>query len=74
MKVIKNISFDINNMFEDELIGDGKYKQAKIPTLKNLSSYTLDEIKTYASNNKLKLKFIDADTNIEVTNYEGYNF
>ena len=74
MKVIKNISFDINNMFEDELIGDGKYTQSKIPTLKNLSSYTLDEIKTYASNNKLKLKFIDVDTNIEVTNYEGYNF
>lgn len=74
MKVTKNISFDINNMFEDELIGDGKYTQSKIPTLKNLSSYTLDDIKTYASNNKLKLKFIDVDTNIEVTNYEGYNF
>ena len=74
LKAIKNISFDINNKYEDELIGDGKYTQSKIPTLKNLSSYSLDDIKTYASNNKLKLKFIDVDTNIEVTNYEGYNF
>lgn len=74
LKAIKNISFDINNKYEDELIGDGKYTQSKIPTLKNLSSYSLDDIKTYASNNKLKLKFIDVDTNIEITNYEGYKF
>ena len=74
LKAIKNISFDINNKYEDELIGNGKYTQSKIPTLKNLSSYTLDDIKTYASNNKLKLKFIDVDTNIEITNYEGYKF
>lgn len=74
LKAIKNISFDINNKYEDELIGDRKYTQSKIPTLKNLSSYSLDDIKTYASNNKLKLKFIDVDTNIEITNYEGYKF
>lgn len=74
LKAIKNISFDINNKYEDELIGNGKYTQSKIPTLKNLSSYSLDDIKTYASNNKLKLKFIDVDTNIEITNYEGYKF
>ena len=74
LKAIKNISFDINNKYEDELIGNGKYTQSKIPTLKNLSSYSLDNIKTYASNNKLKLKFIDVDTNIEITNYEGYKF
>lgn len=74
LKAIKNISFDINNKYEDKLIGDGKYTQSKIPTLKNLSSYSLDDIKTYASNNKLKLKFIDVDTNIEITNYEGYKF
>lgn len=74
LKAIKNISFDINNKYEDELIGDGKYTQSKIPTLKNLSSYSLNDIKTYASNNKLKLKFIDVDTNIEITNYEGYKF
>lgn len=74
LKAIKNISFDINNKYEDELIGNGKYTQSKIPTLKNLSSYSLNDIKTYASNNKLKLKFIDVDTNIEITNYEGYKF
>lgn len=66
-ELIKTASFDLNNLFEDTLIGQGKYSTPTINTLKNLSSYSVANIKSYASKNKLKLKFVDYSTNTEVT-------
>lgn len=66
-ELIKTASFDLNNLFEDTLIGQGKYSTPTINTLKNLSSYSVANIKSYASKNKLKLKFVDYSTNTEVS-------
>ena len=66
-ELIKTASFDLNNLFEDTLIGQGKYSTPTVNTLKNLSSYSVANIKSYASKNKLKLKFVDYSTNTEVT-------
>ena len=68
-ELIKTASFDLNNLFEDTLIGQGKYSTPTVNTLKNLSSYSVANIKSYASKNKLKLKFVDYSTNTEVTLY-----
>lgn len=66
-ELVKTSTFDLNNLFEDTLIGQGKYSTPTINTLKNLSSYSVANIKSYASKNKLKLKFVDYSTNTEVT-------
>lgn len=66
-ELIKTASFDLNNLYEDTLIGQGKYSTPTINTLKDLSSYTVSSIKSYASKNKLKLKFVDYSTNTEVS-------
>ena len=66
-ELVKTATFDLNNLFEDTLIGQGKYSTPTINTLKNLSSYSVANIKSYASKNKLKLKFVDYSTNTEVT-------
>ena len=39
-----------------------------------LSSYSLDKIKSYASSNGLKVKFIDKATNKEVIDLDNYKF
>lgn len=77
-ELIKTASFDLNNLYEDTLIGQGKYTTPTVNTLKNLSSYSVSSIKSYASKNKLKLKFIDYNTNKEVsldswTEYKFYS-
>lgn len=66
-ELVKTASFDLNNLYEDTLIGQGKYSTPTVNTLKNLSSYSVSSIKSYASKNKLKLKFVDYSTNKEVT-------
>lgn len=76
--LVKTASFDLNNLYEDTLIGQGKYTTPTVNTLKNLSSYSVSSIKSYASKNKLKLKFIDYNTNKEVsldswTDYKFYS-
>ena len=75
-ELVKTASFDLNNLFEDTLIGQGKYTTPTVNTLKNLSSYSVASIKSYASKNKLKLKFVDYSTNTEVTldNWGDYKF
>ena len=74
IKAVTKISFDLNNLYEDELTGKKTYNESKIATLKNLSSYSLDSIKSYASSNGLKVKFINKDTNKEVTDLYNYKF
>ena len=74
LKVVTKISFDLNNPYKDEIIGQGKYSEAKIATLNDLSSSSFNYIKSYASNNGLKLKFIDKATNQEVTDLTNYKF
>ena len=76
--LVKTASFDLNNLYEDTLIGQGKYTTPTVNTLKNLSSYSVSSIKSYANKNKLKLKFIDYNTNKEVsldswTDYKFYS-
>ena len=66
-ELIKTASFDLNNLYEDTLVGQGKYSTPTVNTLKNLSSYSVSSIKSYASKNKLSLKFIDYSTNTEVS-------
>ena len=74
IKAITKISFDLNNPYKDEITGQKSYSEAKIATLKNLSSYSLDKIKSYASSNGLKVKFIDKATNKEVIDLDNYKF
>ena len=74
IKAITKVSFDLNNLYESKIIGKKTYKEDKIATLKNLSSYSLEKIKTYASNNGLKVKFIDKDTNKEIIDIDSYQF
>jgi LCP family protein required for cell wall assembly len=74
IKAITKISFDIDNPYTTTIIGDKTYKEDKVTTLKNLSSYSLDEIRTYASKNGLSVKFIDKDTNKEINDLDSYTF
>lgn len=73
---VKTVSFNLNKLYEDTVIGSGTYSQTKIATLKNVSSYSVSELQSYASKNNLKLKFIDVDTNTEVSlsSYDSYKF
>jgi LCP family protein required for cell wall assembly len=74
--LVKKISFDLNNLYEDTVIGQGKYSETKIAVLKDVKSYSIDQIKSYANSNGLSLKFIDVDTNKEVSisSYGEYKF
>ena len=74
IKAVTKISFDLNNLYKDEIIGQKTYSQAKIPTLKDLSSSSFDSIKKYAKDNGLKVKFIDKSTNKEVSDLTNYKF
>ena len=76
MTAVKEISFDLNEPYKDTIIGQGNYSESKIATLKNVSSYTVTEIKNYASSNGLKLKFVDVNTLEEVTlsDWSNYSF
>ena len=74
--LIKTASFDLNKPYEATLIGNGKYTQSTIPTLADVSKYTVSELKSYASRNSLKLSFIDVDTNktVDISDYSTYRF
>ena len=37
--LVKKISFDLNNLYEDTVIGQGKYSETKIAVLKDVKSY-----------------------------------
>ena len=69
---IKSMSFDLNEPFEDTVYGQGRYSQSRIVTLKDVSSYSVDSIRSYASSNGLSLSFIDADTNQSVNNIKDW--
>lgn len=74
--VIKTAAFDLNNPFKDTVIGTGSYTQSRIAVLKDLSSYSVSGIKSYASSNGLTIKFIDVNTNQAVTldSFDTYKF
>ncbi len=76
IELIKKASFDLNKLYEETLIGQGTYTAPTVNTLKRLSNYSVSEIKSYASKNKLKLKFIDYSTNKEVSidSWTDYKF
>ena len=73
---IKDITFDMSNPYKDTVLGQDKYSQSSIATLKDLSSYSVSSIKSYASSNDLKVKFIDKDTKEEVNidDWSEYSF
>ena len=74
--MVKTATFDLNNLYEDTVIGQGRYSESKIAVLKDVSSYSVDSIKSYAKSNGLSLKFIDVDTKKEVSinNFSEYKF
>lgn len=74
--LVKNISFDLNSLYEDTVIGQGNYSESRIAVLKDVKSYSVEQIKSYASSNGLSLKFIDVDSNKEVSlnSYGEYKF
>lgn len=73
---VKKISFNINKEYKTTIIGQGNYSQARIPTLANVSSYSVSKIKSYASSNGLKLKFIDKSTGqqVNIDSWGEYTF
>ncbi len=74
--LIKSISFDLNKPYESTIIGQNKYTQEKIKTMPNLSTYSVSEIKAFASNNNKALQFVDVDTNqnVDIYDYSTYHF
>lgn len=74
--LVKKASFDLNNLYKETIIGSGSYSESKLPVLKDVSKYTVSELKSYASSNNLTLKFIDVDTKQEVnlSSYGEYKF
>ncbi len=72
----KKISFDLNKPYKDKVIGQGSYSAPAIKTLKNVSGMSVSSIKSYASQNGLKLRFIDADTgqDVNINDYSEYSF
>lgn len=73
---VKKVKFNLNDLFEDTVIGSGSYSQSKIKTLPNVKSYSVSELNSYAAKNGLKLKFLNVDTREEVslTSYGDYKF
>ncbi len=76
INAIKSISFDLNKQYENNIIGSGNFNITNVTTLKNLSNLSINQIKDYAEENKLKLNLINYDTNetINTTNYDDYYF
>ena len=74
--LIKKISFDLNDPYQDSVVGQGNYSKSTLNTLKDVSSYSFDKLRSYASSNNLTLKFIDVDTNkqISLNDYSEYRF
>lgn len=74
--LIKSISFDLNKPYESTIIGQNKYVQEKIKTMPNLSTYSVSDIKTFASNNNKTIQFLDVDTNqnVDIYDYSTYHF
>ena len=76
LTAVKKISFDLNKQYKDTIIGQGSYSESKIAVLADVSGYSVSKIKSYASNNSLKLTFIDKETNqsIDISDYSNYSF
>ena len=73
---VKKISFDINKLYEDTIVGQGEYTKKYIPTLKNLAGYSVEEIKSLGSNNNITIKFVDIDSNstVSISSWGEYKF
>ncbi|MBQ6285153.1 MAG: LCP family protein [Bacilli bacterium] len=74
--LVKKASFDLNNLYQDIVVGQGSYSESRISVLKSMSGYSVDQIKNYARSNGLTLKFIDIDTNetLSLNNFNEYSF
>ncbi len=72
----KKISFDLNDLYKDRVIGTGSYSAQSIPTLKDLSNSSVSSIKSYASSHGLSVKFVDKSTNqvVNINDYSEYTF
>lgn len=72
-EVIKKFSFNINEPYEETVIGKGVYTtlttDVKNSTLINLIGYTKEEASSYANKNNIKVTFIEEETNN--TNYKN---
>jgi len=76
VKGTKKMSFDLNNPYKDKIIGQGSYSASSIPTLKSMSGLSVSSIKSYASSNGLKLRFIDNSNgqDVYIDDWSNYNF
>lgn len=74
--LIKEISFDLNNLYEEKVIGSGNYSNTNVTTLKNLANMSISEIKEYAKNNNKELVIQDYDTKekLNIEDYTNYYF
>lgn len=74
--LVKKTSFDLNNLYKETIIGSGSYSESKMPVLKNVANYSVDQIKNYAASNNLTLKFIDVDTKqqVNLSSWGEYKF
>ena len=74
--LIKKTSFDLNKLYKETIIGSGSYSESRMAVLKDVSKYSVDQIKNYASNNNLTLKFIDVDTKaqVNISSWGEYKF
>ena len=73
-KLVKNISFDLNHPYKDNVLGSGNYSNIGITTLKDLSNMSLKEIKNYATQNKLTLNVLNYDTNEIINEFDFDNY
>lgn len=64
----ETFSFNVNEPYQEKVIGKGIYQETKRPLLPNLLSYTLENIEKYANENNLQLEIEYVDNNGQYQN------
>ena len=64
-EVIKSFSFDINNPYEETVIGKGYYNESRISLLPNFVGKTKDEVISWANarNINVNIEYVTSDSN-----------
>ena len=73
---VKKMSFDLNKKYKATILGKGGGCQARIAVLANLSSYSVQKIKNYASSNGFNVKFVDKSSGqtVSISDWSDYTF
>ena len=72
--IVKEFLFSVNKPYEQELVGNKTYNEAKLSTVPDFSKYSYNDAKNWASKNNIEIHFINKDTNEEITGLSGMNF